>query len=177
MDLTRLAAKVSLIFWETTLMVEYDSQVYLLSSKFISDYPLSRFPELMYKQGRPYACLLIETHDGYFLCVPFRSSINHNNAFLFTGTRRSQASRSGLDYSKTIVINNSDYIDSSVRAIVDNDEYSEMMRNLPKIVSDELDYVNTYISHKDGTATLHPREYKRRYGYSTLPYFVSILGV
>ena len=64
-------------------MKEYNFQVYLLSQKFTTDYPLSQYPELMYKQGRPYTCLLIETHDNYFLCVPFRSSINHKNAYHF----------------------------------------------------------------------------------------------
>lgn len=68
-------------------MLEFDSKVYLLSSRFANDYPLSLYPELMYKQGRPYTCLLIETHDDYFICVPFRSSINHKNAFLFKGTQ------------------------------------------------------------------------------------------
>ena len=158
-------------------MAEFDSQVYLLSPKFITDYPLSSYPELMYKLGRPYTCLLIETHDDYFLCVPFRSSINHRNAYHFTGTQRSLKSRSGLDYSKTVVIKNGDYIDSATPAIVDQDEYSEMMKNLPAIVQQVLDYVNAYIGHKNGTAPLHPREYARRYGFSTLPYFDSILGL
>ena len=158
-------------------MAEFDSQVYLMSPQFITDYPLSSYPELMYKLGRPYTCLLIETHDDYFLCVPFRSSINHRNAYHFTGTQRSLKSRSGLDYSKTVVIKNGDYIDSATPAIVDQDEYSEMMKNLPAIVQQVLDYVNAYIGHKNGTAPLHPREYARRYGFSTLPYFDSILGL
>jgi hypothetical protein len=50
-------------------MAEFGFQAYLLSAKFIADYPLSSYPELMYKQGRSYICLLIETHEGYFLCV------------------------------------------------------------------------------------------------------------
>ena len=157
--------------------MKYESQVYTLSSKFVSDYPLITFPELMYKQGRPYTCLLIETHEDYFLCVPFRSSINHKNAYHFTSTKRSQNSRSGLDYSKTIVIKNLDYIDSVSPAIVDQDEYSEMMQHLSQIVEEELEYVNTYIKHKKGEKTIHPREYARKYGYSTLSYFDTILGI
>ncbi len=61
--------------------MDYLAQIYLLSSKFIQDYPSCDYPELMYKQGRPYACLLIDTHDGYFICVPFRSSISHKNGY------------------------------------------------------------------------------------------------
>ena len=157
-------------------MAEFDSQVYLLSAKFAADYPLAKYPELMYKQARPYTCLLIETHEDYFLCVPFRSSVNHSNAYHFTGTQRSLKSRSGLDYSKTVVIKNGDYIDSVTPAIVDRDEYSEMMRNIATIVQDVLDYVNAYVNHKNGTAPLHPREYARKYGFSTLPYIDQILG-
>lgn len=111
-------------------MLEFDSKVYLLSSRFANDYPLSLYPELMYKQGRPYTCLLIETHDDYFICVPFRSSINHKNAFLFKGTARSLKSHSGLDYSKTVIIRDSEYIDSTTPAIVDQDEYREMSKNI-----------------------------------------------
>ena len=37
-------------------MAEFDSQLYLLSAKFAADYPLAKYPELMYKQARPYTC-------------------------------------------------------------------------------------------------------------------------
>ncbi|MBQ6399202.1 MAG: hypothetical protein IJI21_03685 [Clostridia bacterium] len=158
-------------------MVEFNSQVYLLSAKFMADYPLASYPELMYKQGRPYTCLLIETREDIFLCVPFRSTINHPNAYHFTGTKRSLKSRSGLDYSKTVVIKDSDYIDAVTPAIVDRDEYSEMMRNISTIAQDVLDYINGYVNHKNGTIPLHPREYIRKYGFSTLPYFDELLGL
>ena len=158
-------------------MIDFSSQIYLLSSKFINDYPLTTYPELMYKAGRPYTCLLIETHEDYFLCVPFRSSINHNNAYHFKGTKRSRRSKSGLDYSKTVVIRDSDYIDSTNAAVVDNDEYNEMMKNLSKIVKEVNDYVNGYINHKNGSNVLHTRDYQRKYGFSTLPYFDKILKV
>ncbi len=157
--------------------MEFDSDLYLLSSKFIYDYPLSLYPEIMYKSGRPYTCLLIDTHDDFFICVPFRSDIHHNNAFLFTGTARSRKSRSGLDYSKIIIIKDSDYIDSTTPAIVDQDEYTEMIRNLPKIVQEANDYVDTYINHINGVSPIHPRQFDRKYRFSTLTYFHSIMGI
>ena len=52
-----------------------------------------------------------------------------------------------------------------------------MMKNISTIVQDVLEYVNTYVNHKNGTAPLHPREYARKYGFSTLPYFDDILGL
>ena len=92
--------------------MDYDQQVYLLSRDFITDYPLSTHPELMYKNGRPYSCLLIQTHDDYFICVPFRSSISHHNCYHFTSTVRSKRTKSGLDYSKIVIITDGKYIDS-----------------------------------------------------------------
>ena len=157
--------------------MHYLSEIYLLSSQFIQDYPINKFPELMYKRGRPYACLLIETHDNYYICIPFRSSINHRNAYLFKHTLRSGHTKSGLDYSKIIIINKSDYIDSSTPAIVDQDEYNEMMSNLSQIVKDAISYVDTYINHVTGTSPLHPKQFMRKYGFSTLKYFHKELGI
>lgn len=157
--------------------MEYDLELSLLSSKFIRDYPSVTYPELLHKQGRPYTCLLIDSHDDYFICVPFRSSIGHKNAFLFTGTARSKKSKSGLDYSKIAIIKDIDYFDSTATAIVDQDEYNEMMKNLPTIVHGANDYVDTYIKHINGTKTIHPRAFLRKYQYSTLPYFHDIMGI
>ena len=157
--------------------MDYLAQIYLLSSKFIQDYPSCDYPELMYKQGRPYACLLIDTHDGYFICVPFRSSISHKNAFLFRNTERSKQTKSGLDYSKIVIIEDMDYIDSIKAPIIDHDEYREMMSNLTEIVEEVHSYVNSYIQHVKGDVTLHPKQFERKYGYTTLVYFHSILGI
>ncbi len=155
----------------------YDSELSLLSSKFTQDYSPAVYPELMHKHGRPYICLLIESHNDYFICVPFRSSIEHKNAFLFTGTARSKKSNSGLDYTKIAIIKDSNYFDSATAAIVDQDEYAEMMRNLPTIVREATDYVDTYINHVNGTAVMHPRAFARKYQYSTLPYFHDIMRI
>lgn len=105
--------------------MEYKSELSLLSSKFTQDYPPAVYPELLHKHGRPYTCLLIESHDDYFICVPFRSSIGHKNAFLFTDTIRSKKTKSGLDYSKIAIIKDTNYFDSNTAAIVDQDEYAE----------------------------------------------------
>ncbi len=157
--------------------MEYDSDIYRLSKKFIQDYPISEFPETMYKLARPYTCLLIDTHDDFLICVPFRSDIHHNNAYLFTSTERSRRSRSGLDYSKIIIIQDPAYIDSSTPAVVDHDEYTEMIRNLPKIIQEVNNYVDTYINHINGSAPIHLKQFERKYRFSTLPYFHAIMGI
>ena len=70
-----------------------------------------------------------------------------------------------------------DYIDSISSAVVDQDEYREMMTNLPRIVDEVLSYVNLYIKTAKGESVLHPKQYDRKYGYTTLVYFHDILGI
>jgi len=50
--------------------MDYDFEVNLLSAKFLNSYPDTLYPELMHKQGRPYSCLLIDTHQDYLICIP-----------------------------------------------------------------------------------------------------------
>ena len=57
--------------------MEYRAELCRLSEVFYDAYPASEYPEILTKNQRPYTCLTIETHDGYLICVPFRSSINH----------------------------------------------------------------------------------------------------
>ena len=146
-----------------------------LSSAFFAAYPLSEYPELMQKDARPYMCLLVRSAD-YYLCVPFRSCIQHKFAYHFTGTVRSQKTKSGLDFKKTVVIKDASYIETN-SVVVDNDEYTEMMVHIQRIVNDACAYVLDYINHIKGTKVLHEREFSRRYQYSTLPYFHDILGI
>lgn len=156
--------------------MDYDVEIRLLSQRFAIDYPAETFPELMLKHGRPYTCLLIDTHDGFFICVPFRSSISHNSAYLFQRTQRSRKSRSGLDYTKMALIQNLNYIDS-VPAIVDQDEYVETIQNIRQIVKDVNEYISSYCKHITGEKQLSERAFARKYQYATLPYFHDILGL
>ena len=80
----------------------FDYQILKLTDAFYNTYSKEEYPELLLKSGRSYNCLLIESHYGYFICVPFRTNIRHKNAFLFTNTKRSKKYASGLDYSKII---------------------------------------------------------------------------
>lgn len=140
------------------------------------DYPEDEFPELMHKLGRPYSCLLIDTHEDYFICIPFRSHINHRNSFMFHGTQRSMKSKSGLDYTKIVLIKDEKYFDDK-KAIVDQDEYNEVQIHLDEIVEEAVNYVNGYIAHVEKIEEMHPREFERKYKYSTLPYFHDILKI
>lgn len=153
--------------------MEYDVEVLRLSKKFYINYPPSKYPELLEKQARAYTCLLVEFHD-YFICIPYRTNVLHSNAYHFKNSQRSKTNRSGLDYSKIAIIKDSSYIEN-VPAVIDKDEYNETMINIEKIVSDAIGYVDTYIAHIKGEKVLHERDYGRKYGYSTLPYFHDVL--
>ena len=156
--------------------MEFDIDIRLLSQQFADDYPARLYPELMHKHVRPYACLIIDTHEDYIISIPFRSTINHNQAFLFSGTRRSKCKRSGLDYTKLVLIKKLEYIDDAV-ALVDHDEYKETKIHIKRIISEVSQYIDTYVNHVKGVHVLHPREFDRRYRYSTLKYFHDILCI
>lgn len=136
----------------------------------MNDYPATLYPEILTKPDRPHYCLLIDTHCDYFICVPYRSNILHNNAFHFKNTNRSKCSRSGLDYSKIAIIKDIDYLDDQ-NVIIDQDEYNNTVKNAEKIAAQATAYVDNYIAHINGTAPLHPKEYDRKYKYSTLKYY------
>lgn len=154
----------------------FDYQVLQLSTTFYSDHPALEYPEILQKKPRPYTCLLIDLHYSYYICVPFRSEIHHSNAFCFQQSRRSRVHRSGLDYSKIAIINKTSYLDSS-SAVIDQDEYRELTRHITKIVNQVNKYISTYIEHVTGKRPLSPREYNRKYQFSTLPYYHQELGL
>lgn len=157
-------------------MIDFDYQVMHLSADFYNNYPADQYIEILDKDNRAYNCLLIDTNSDYFICVPYRSEIRHNNAYKFSGTNRSCRHRSGLDYSKIIIVKNENYLSDSV-ALIDNDEYNETVVNIRQIVEESTKYVNDYILHLNGTQVLHNREFCRRYQFSTLKYFHQELGI
>jgi len=154
--------------------MDFDKDIRRLSKDFEIAYPRSLYPELMTKQGRPYTCLLLDIHMDFLICIPFRSSIGHNNAYLFKNTKRSRNAKSGLDYTKIVLIDDQKYIDKSP-AVVDNDEYIETIHNISKIASAASKYILDYEKHIKGEKPLNKREFDRKYKYSTLPYFHDIL--
>lgn len=44
-------------------------------------------------------------------------------------------------------------------------------------MQDALEYVEDYVAHIKGHKPMHPAEYKRKYGFSTLQYFHDELGL
>lgn len=155
--------------------MDYIADIYNLSAKFYADHPHERFPEILAKQGRPYSCLLIEYMEGIFICIPFRTNVRHKYAYRFKNSARSRKYNSGLDYTKAVLVKNAEYIDLNASAVVDSDEYKEAITNLPRITKEIFSYISDYRDDLLGVNPLHPREWKRRYGMSTLPYFNDLI--
>ncbi|MBQ9032315.1 MAG: hypothetical protein IJ106_12825 [Parasporobacterium sp.] len=156
--------------------MEYTFEIRKLSSLFYTNYPQSEFPEIERKHTRGYATLLIDTHDGYLICIPFRSHISHESAYMFKNSVRSRTNDSGLDYTKICIIDNLDYIDD-VPGIVDTDEYIEVRDNLDLIVEEACNYIEEYVSHKKGIALLSNRQFRKKYWFTTLKYFHKELNI
>ena len=155
----------------------YDHQVLRLTEEFYDRYPNPPFTELETKKSRQYNCLLVQSPYDYFICIPFRSRVNHKYAFHFKDSARSRRGKSALDYSKSVIVNDTVFIDSKP-AIVDSDEYSEMMRNMDIIVREILKYVDEYVSFcNNESLRISEEEFARRYRFSTLKYFHEILGI
>lgn len=77
-----------------------------LSAAFYAQYPHDQYPEILEKQNRPYACVLIEVESRTF-AVPFRSNVQHEHSF-------KTSNGGGLDYTKAIPL-----IDPSFAAVDD----------------------------------------------------------
>lgn len=132
----------------------------------------------MLKDKRPYGCLLIKTHNDYYICVPFRSHIHHKNAFLFKNTERSKTDSSGLDYSKTVLIRPEDYDKYLIEnAVVDTDEYKAVRMNIYKIEKQISKYIEDYVKSVSDFENADKKSFERKYKYSTLKYFHDILGI
>ena len=91
--------------------MKYTASICRLTAALFNQYPANLYPELMLKPGRPYTCLAIEVFEDFTICIPFRSHISHNYAYLFTSTKRSKESRSGLDYTKMVLVNDETFYD------------------------------------------------------------------
>ncbi len=68
------------------------------------------------------------------------------------------------------------YLDSK-DAMIDRDEYIEIIKNIEKIKREALGFVEDYMAHIDGTKRMHSKEFLRRYSYLPLKYFHGEMGI
>ena len=100
----------------------------------------------------------------------------NNRAYHFRFSKRSKKHKSGLDYTKIIIVGQNEYLDAK-DAIIDNDEYNETIRNFDRIKEEVLTYVEDYIDYVQQKKRLSEKEFERRYKYSTLKYFHREMGI
>ncbi|MBO5303917.1 MAG: hypothetical protein J6A92_07695 [Lachnospiraceae bacterium] len=153
-----------------------DYQILQLKDEFYSAYNEIKYKEILKKQGRAYNCLLFQTHYDYFICIPYRTEISHKSAYHFRKSVRSRKHKSGLDYSKIIIVSDGNYMGNK-DAVIDKDEFKETVEFFEKIKMEALKYVEDYVHHITGNKKLHPKEFERKYRYSTLRYFHKELGI
>lgn len=154
----------------------FDFQILKLSKDFYRYYDKVNFPEILLKSGRSYNCLLIQSHYGYFICIPYRSEINHPFAFKFKNTKRSKKHNSGLDYTKIIIIDKPEFI-TSKSSVIDKDEYMKTKRFINVIKSEAMAYVDNYVNHMKNIKMIEVKEFDRKYRRSTLKYFHQELNI
>ncbi|MBQ7954200.1 MAG: hypothetical protein IJ282_00465 [Lachnospiraceae bacterium] len=157
-------------------LIESDFQILRLTDAFYATYPNPPYVEILKKRKRAYNCILFQTHYGYFICIPYRTEITHKYAYHFKNSARSRVHKSGLDYTKIVIIGNKEYIDNE-NALVDRDEYNETVIQLKRIKREALEFVEDYVAHVSGKKIMHTKEYKRRYNFSPLKYFHRELGI
>ena len=155
---------------------ENDYQILKLTPMFYEKYLTPSHKEILQKNSRAYNCLLFQTHYDYFIAVPYRSEITHKYAYHFRYSIRSRKHKSGLDYTKIVILDKTEYLDNK-DAVIDKDEYNETIRNFNTIKEQVLEYVEDYITYQRGEPCIDEREFQRRYKFSTLRYFHKELGL
>ena len=155
--------------------MEFDNEIRMLSHKFYADYNVRTYPEILRKNTRPYNAIIYDSHYQAYICIPFRTNVRHDNSYHLTPTIL--GTQPGLDYSKAVIVKDSDtqYIDKAIN--IDQSQYNEFRRYKDQIHADILDYIDTYIDHITGKRILRQRTFDRKYRYATLKYFHSQLGI
>ncbi|EAA0233508.1 hypothetical protein ACX40_12420 [Listeria monocytogenes] len=103
--------------------------------------------------------------DHYHYLIPFRSHLNHRNG---VATPFKDRPKAGLDYSHTLIIKDSTYIQP---AFISNDQYREVKNKMKPIYSRTSRYISDFMNaYKKGIVLDLPK-----YQNSTLINFVGYL--
>ena len=93
------------------MALKYELRV--LSEEFYNRYPHEKYPELEFKQKRPFLVFLIRIENNTF-AIPFRTNVRHNYCYKFKKSGRFTTTQTALDYSKAVVVNNSSMLGKTV---------------------------------------------------------------
>lgn len=133
-----------------------------LTDQFYSDYPNSRYPQIESKKNRPYAHIIVNTYEKLF-CIPLRSNITHPHAY-FTNKK----TRSGIDYSKAVIIEDMNYIDNDTKVFLRQDEFNKLRGKEHIIQKQFRNYIELYKKAKSDLTIPYRNEILK---FSTLQYF------
>lgn len=131
-----------------------------LSKKFYSDY--SHCKEIEQKQDRPYVMAIVKLNRFSF-AVPMRSHIKHK-LVLWTD----EANSCGLDFSKSIVLHDPEYINIEKIPTIRQNEFNALKGKEHIVQMKLVQYIRTYKKAKERMDV--PRN-KIICEYSTLQYF------
>lgn len=135
-----------------------------LSQEFYDKYPQTHFPEIEYKDNRPYAMIEINI-DNRIFAIPLRSSAKHKWKYPLKSTPNS-----GLDYKKAIYISDSKYI-SDKTPIIRQVDFNYLKGKDEIIEHKFMLYLKEYVEAIEST-DLNKQGAVR---CSTLPYFTDII--
>ncbi|MBE6843447.1 MAG: hypothetical protein E7510_11570 [Ruminococcus sp.] len=136
-----------------------------LTNYFNNDYPISKFPELMFKSDRPYIMIYL-TLNNYTFALPLRSTIKHDNALI-----TDKKNRCGIDYSKSVYISKQNYIDNVRKPHIRNNEFNALRGKEYYLKKKFLKYIRKYVNAKKSE---DPNKLKC-FITSTLPYFENLI--
>lgn len=136
-----------------------------LSADFYNRYNSVDYPEIENKANRPYMVMLIQIENNTF-AIPFRTNVKHNNCYKFKSSSRQTNTTTGLDYTKSVIVNDNKYIGEPAR--VNDMEYIELDSNYHTIIKQFTSFVKGYIKLINGTLNKYQAN---NYKYTTLKYF------
>jgi len=135
-----------------------------LSEQFYTDY--MQCPEIEKKPLRPYIKVLIEIDNNTY-AIPLRSNIPHNHV-LWTD----KPNKCGLDFSKTVIVNNPAYIDTDKKPYIRPNEFDSLRGKENHIKQKLIKYIKTY---KIAKQRLDIPRNQLLVKYSALQYFEEFL--
>lgn len=148
-----------------------DYKLNYLSEVFYAKYNSTDYPEIETKDNRPYMVILIKIKNNTF-AVPFRTNVPHNNCYKFKTSTRPSKSVTGIDYTKAVIVNESEYIGEAAR--INDKEFVELNSNYKFIIKQFSKYVSDYIKYAKGNNSYYA---SKKFKYTTLKYFHSELGI
>ncbi len=151
-----------------------DFKIISLKKEFYAKYPKEKYSEMLTKEERPYNCIMTKSEKGYYICIPYRSYINHRLSFRFKNKYGKY--RPGLDFTKIIILNDLHFV-SDEDVFIDDDQYKETCIHINRIYNDACKYVEDYRLHMLGLKRVKKEVFNRKYQFSTLQYFHNELSI